>query len=166
MTNHSLRGAESAPRSTPVPYSPTLNTELLERVRQLILMRPGLHDQQVWIRNSREDTPARLISRWAESGEPCGTTACTAGWAAILGAPEHAYVYRARVFIGSRSFQVSRYAAHVLGLTVDQQCFLFWADASREAVLWALKWLPDHPDANGIELSKAWRAEQRSETNL
>lgn len=150
----------------PAPYRPKLNTELMERLRQLILMRPQLHDQQIWVHNAREGTPAALISRWAESGEPCKTTACVAGWAAILGAPKHAYVYRARVIIGSRKIPVSEYAAHVLGLTPDQQYFLFRGDASRDAVLWALKWLPDHPDANWLQLSRAWAAEQRGEVAL
>lgn len=147
-----------------VPYTPRLNTELLERVRQLILMRPSLHNQWVWVRNARKDVSAETISRRAESGEPCKTTACVAGWAAILGAPRHAYVYQACVITGGHAIPVSRYAGELLGLTIDQQCFLFQEDTSRDAVLWALKWLPDHPDADQAQLYTAWAAEQRDET--
>jgi hypothetical protein len=156
---------------SPVPYSqtpasgpacnPVLNIELMERVHQLIQMRPELHDQQTWGRTP-SDTPAGIISARAETGEFCGTTACVAGWAAILGAPENALIHDSAVIIGDQVFGVSIYAARLLGLSWDQQTWLFTAAATRERVLWTLKWLPDHPDAGTDELMQAWHAEMCS----
>lgn len=153
---------------SPVPYSQTpasgpacnrvLNIELMERVRQLIQMRPELHDQQTWGRTPR-DTPVGIISARAETGEFCGTTACAAGWAVVLGAPENALIHDAAVIIGGQEFGVSIYAARLLGLSWDQQTWLFTGAAARERVLWTLKWLPDHPDAGKDELMQAWIAE-------
>lgn len=153
---------------SPVPYSqtpasgpacnPVLNIELMERVRQLIQMRPELHAQETWGRTP-SNTPAGAISARAEKGEFCGTTACVAGWAAILGAPENALIHDSAVTIGGQEFGVSIYAAQLLGLSWDQQTWLFTAAATRERVLWTLKWLPDHPDAGTDELGQAWREE-------
>lgn len=164
MTNHSPRGAENAPRDTPVPYTPVrpgprqLNTELLERVRQIILMRPELHNQQTWGRTP-SDVPVGVTSARAETGEYCGTTACVAGWAAILSAPEDALMRDGCICVGANEFSISLYAARQLGLSWDQQTWLFPAEATRERVLWTLKWLPDHPDAGTPELWGAWKDE-------
>jgi hypothetical protein len=146
---------------SPVPYSPSpLNTALLERVRQLILMHPGLHDQGTWGQTMYGRRSLAKIAALAEVGSPCGTTACVAGWAAIFTAPEDAYLCDAYIYIGTKAHAISTYAGRQLGLTWAQQCWLFAGDASRDRVLWTLKWLPDHPDASDTDLAQAWYLEQ------
>lgn len=127
-----------------------MNVELMERVRQLILMRPELHDQQYWL-IARSSTSAAEMSRTAENGDICNTTACVAGWAAVLSAPPGVRILGTDVYLVNGTLvEIEDYAQKQLGLT-DEQCeFLFNSSSTREEVLQLLKWLPDHPDA-GID---------------
>ena len=75
--------------------------ELLIAVRNVIRDNPERHDQGTWIGNVWGDTkaPAATYRKYAMAPVPetpadtenpvCGTTACVAGWAVILGETNH-----------------------------------------------------------------------------
>ena len=133
-----------------------MNTELMERVRQLIMMRPELHEQSHWLGGSEFSAPIAPITQAAENGEPCGTTACVAGWAALFAAPTDSLIERdSCIEVDGMIRTVQMYAKEQLGLTDAQAGCLFTAENNRDDVLWMLKWLPDHPDATADEIMES-----------
>ena len=60
----------------------TINTELLERVFDLIRKDPAHWDQSGWIIGTQGEVDLSMIDK----GQPelCGTTCCIAGWAMLL----------------------------------------------------------------------------------
>lgn len=60
----------------------TINTELLERVFNIIRNDPKHWDQSTWISGTQGEVDLSMIDK----GQPelCGTTCCIAGWAMLL----------------------------------------------------------------------------------
>jgi hypothetical protein len=90
-----------------------INVELLEQVKQHILMEPRRLDMGLWSHNCDPDNP---------DNSPCGTTACIGGWAIILAGEKEG---------GWPGGQ----AARLLGLSKEQASLLFhvsyWPDEYR-----------------------------------
>lgn len=92
-----------------------MNTELMIKVRDHIVAHPEQHDQ----------------ATWAEKTE-CGTTACVAGWALILGSPVDAHIFDET---GSLPPTVAEDAQEILGLTYGQQGALFIGAITHEGAI-------------------------------
>ncbi len=58
-----------------------INTELLEKVMLHIDDHPEQHDQGMWVSMADDDERGVMNREWAWN---CGTTACFAGWTALL----------------------------------------------------------------------------------
>jgi hypothetical protein len=123
-----------------------LNTELAERIIGQILMEPERFDMGEWV--SETGTIGQLR-------ENCGTSACIAGWAAMLTLPLNARVggdRATRVFLCDGTDEpVSVAAERALGLEPDVADVLFTETGDDEAVV-ALKFLIGNPDATGDDL--------------
>jgi hypothetical protein len=136
-----------------------MNVTLMEEIRQQIMMYPGNHSQLSWAGGeslSRKVPVSKLLDL---GNHPCGTTVCVAGWAAILTAPKKAYVYDNYLWVGRKQYAIGDIAQKAMGLTSAQANWLFNPYRGQDAVLWALKWLPDHQDADAADLSVAWGEE-------
>jgi hypothetical protein len=153
-----------------------INTELMAKVRAIIEQHPSRHRQSSWVANvfnpSIYATTKPLTTEAlagvagtdmpAEAANPenpiCGTTACVAGWAAILAAPKGATIINmfdiaipagkitGRMVYDYRSIPI--YAQEKLGLTDIQAAWLFSGYRKRQEILAAMAWLPDHQDAS------------------
>ena len=146
-------------------------------VRKVIKKNKGKrHEQEHWIGlpESYDDwQPVETVAAYATQPVPampadpanpvCMTTACVAGWAAVLGSPPRTKIRR----VGSsdaildipgqdgspdRRTDLREAAIEALGIDPDQAEWLFNGNRTRKQVLGALKWLPDHPDATQREL--------------
>jgi hypothetical protein len=151
-----------------------INTELMAKVRAIIEQHPSRHRQASWVANafditmfrSTDPRPIEDLTGLAVTDMPdtpanredpiCGTTACVAGWAAILAAPKGALLNTFDIVIpgeivdGKQTYlhgSISAYAQDRLGLTDSQATWLFSGYRKREEILNALAWLPDHQDA-------------------
>ncbi len=143
------------------------NIELMGKVREIIADNPERHDQNIYHGNAFERSPtfdyfyhivpAEQAREWALRPIPeqpenqdliCGTTACVAGWAAILAAPAGSQ-------ITGRNLQepygpqvhIEDYARRHLGITHVQAAWLFHSRRSRDEVLRGIDYLLSHPDA-------------------
>lgn len=152
-------------------YTPPTRRELLTAVRDLVRDNPERHDQGHWIANrftSGYSLPRVRLERLRPyalapipevpldgSSPVCGTKACVAGWAVILGENPVALV-RDDEYIwlpgGARSIQDR--ARELLSLTGRQASWLFSACRSREEVLKGLDALIADPSADLEDLSK------------
>jgi hypothetical protein len=146
----------------------TINTDLMRRVAEVIRNNPERHSQTVWIEahivpfaptffqaaRAEEIAPYALRPLPEKPEDPdrpvCMTTACVAGWAAVLGAPPGTVFRNLSVTPpgGTRPTFIWNYARNLLGLTESQADWLFAPYRSREQILAALDYLPDHPEVN------------------
>jgi hypothetical protein len=100
---------------------------------QIITANQDRHDQYAWMSSSfftadTETVPAGVMRERA--GEWCGTTACVAGWAAVIAAPDEAVIefdsyYGLNVIVGEESMRIDDFARKALGLTGWQADYLF-----------------------------------------
>jgi hypothetical protein len=142
---------------------------LAAQVRDLIRDHPSRHRQSVLLTNPfmvMARTPVAHILPYALTDVPyepdddeypvCGTQGCVAGWAAILTAPEGAFVDECGLYEadGVKSSNVWEAAEKALGLDDDQAGYLFHADRTRDEMLAALDYLCSHPGATGTELAE------------
>ena len=122
-----------------------MNTELAERIIGQILMEPERFDMGEWV--SETGTIGQLR-------ENCGTSACIAGWAAMLTLPPEAQVTSMGctvVYSDGTIEPVSAAAERALWLEPDVADVLFSYPDDDEAVV-ALKFLIGNPDADGDDL--------------
>lgn len=89
------------------PFREGINVDLLLQVADHIREEPKRLDMSTW------------IQRWdpAAGGPPCGTSACIAGWAAMLAAND-------RSEYGGLP---AGYAAEKIGLTADEEKVIFYS---------------------------------------
>lgn len=104
---------------------PTRNTDLLHAIARQIEAQPETYDQSVWV-----------------SDTPCGTTACIAGWAALLSEGDIT-IDEDVVYMdgGRRQIDVHTYASSELGLDRHEAMWLFdghWRPAKHLTVSEAL----------------------------
>jgi hypothetical protein len=159
-----------------------IDTELMAKVRAIIEQHPSRHRQSSWVGNvftymfgNGKPRAAEELAGFATTDMPdepadpenpvCGTTACVAGWAAILAAPKGATIINmfdiaipARKITGRMAYDyrsIPTYAQEKLGLTDDQATWLFSGYRKREEILAAMAWLPDHQDASRKASRKA-----------
>ena len=142
-------------------------------VRKIIKKNKRRHDQDRWIGlpESYEESwhPLEAVAAYAMQAVPempedpanpiCMTTACVAGWAAVLGSPPGTQIRRTSSgdAILKIPGQVERpdmrqAAIDALGINTNQAEWLFNGSRKRKQVLAALKWLPDHQDATHTDL--------------
>src|SRR6266567_3851879 len=144
-----------------------MDTELMAKVRKVVADNPERHDQSVWISNVFNLYGASMATAgearaWAFQDVPdepmdddrpvCGTTGCVAGWVVILSAPKSAKLGPYMITTARGEYSIGAYAARKLGLKGDQQRYLFTSSRTRDEVLAALAYLPDHPRATLAEL--------------
>jgi hypothetical protein len=149
--------------------------ELKQQVYDLIRRHPDRHDQGTWVGSAFtgkfgtaavSKIRARLRRRKsvpATQQSPdglCGTTACVAGWGAILGSPPGAVIVvqgwdaweaSIRYPDGTEKY-IAEAAAELMELDDDQAEWLFRSDRSRTEVLAGLRLLIEHPDTLKDEL--------------
>jgi hypothetical protein len=152
-----------------------IDTELMAKVRAIIEQHPSRHRQSSWVGNvftymfgNGKPRAAEELAGFATTDMPdepadpenpvCGTTACVAGWAAILAAPKGATIINmfdiaipARKITGRMAYDyrsIPTYAQEKLGLTDDQATWLFSGYRKRQEILAAMAWLPDYQDAS------------------
>jgi len=117
-------------------------------VAKIIRLTPKRWDQKAWFTSeANADTYVAVSSvRESLSSEPysCGTTACVAGWTAVVSSPANAKLNGSRITVPSSADfpsvdrYIESYAQGKLQLTSTQSHWLFYAQRSKEQVLWAL----------------------------
>ena len=118
-----------------------MNITLAEDIMGLILMHPEQLDMDLYV-DAEGDTVQELR-------DSCGTTACIAGWAALLTLPADVRVWDGNA--GGRS--ISEIGREALQLGEDVADVLFHDTVNDEAVP-ALKFLIGRPDATAGDLEK------------
>ncbi len=105
----------------------TINAELAARVLKQITEHPASHDQETWWWDAREWSviPATVEPK-------CGSVGCVAGWACALATEKPSE--RVDWWEGGRE---------VLGLSLDDACWLFSDNRSHGEVLVALAKMAD-----------------------
>lgn len=107
-------------------------------IRKIIENHPENWNQTTWYRYGYGITTVEIIRRELEEGT-CGSTACVAGWAAILVSPPNAtLVHGERVRIRKTDRYVRIIAQKALGLSNGEADWLFAAHRSKEEVMSAL----------------------------
>jgi hypothetical protein len=121
---------------------PALRTELYEGIRDGRLK----HYQGTWF----------MHALWGESVEAnrdhCGTTACAAGWTALLAAPADAVVRNAGIMLDGVSEDADDYAERALGLNTSGAWALFYRSTDEQALA-QLKFYAENPDAMELPAS-------------
>ncbi len=143
-------------------YVPPSPHDLLVAVHALIVEHPERHDQKNWIRNAFtsgvvSDSKMGELRQFAfkflpeepkdEDNPVCGTRACVAGWAVILGDDPGVKAYGSDL-VRLPDGTTERYsvrAAKLLGLTYDQSAYLFSSDRTRSEVIEGLSRLIEDP---------------------
>ena len=149
-------------------YTPPAPHDLLIQVRDVILNNPERHNQGSWITNEFSYHVPRvelgILRRFAakllpevpedEDDPICGTQACVAGWAVILGDDPTARIFDTTAVTETDGTKVEfgYRARDLLGLDSIQAHWLFAADRTRDEVLDALNALIDNPATNLTEL--------------
>lgn len=134
--------------------------EVAAEAASLIRLRPERHDQTVWLDFGRNDDPDHecempvgeiVASLYAEEGS-CGTTACVAGWVAILTAPWGSYITDSGsvVWPDGSLHSIELAGQGGLGLGYDAAHWLFAGDRERAEVLTALDRLAKGERIRGI----------------
>jgi hypothetical protein len=95
-----------------------MNVELLQRVKAHILEDPNRYDQWIWIVDGL--VPGEKLVPAGRIVPECGTVACIAGWAIILGNP-----HSNTDLPGSWSFFIEHKATELLGISDSQASMLF-----------------------------------------
>ena len=104
-----------------------------------------LWDQETWAGipgESLEETAGTLRERLEDAGTGCGTTACIAGWASILTAPEGSVIYHDSGLVrppGGILLYPQDVATPALGLSAWQAEWLFRASRTLDQVTAALE---------------------------
>jgi hypothetical protein len=124
---------------------------LIDAVLDIVENHPELHDQSLWVDGLREAL---------EGGtEPdCGTTACVAGWAAILSAPAGSRIESTgHVLLAGEdiSRDVEEYAVEALGISESGGVWLFSQLRTRDEITVSLRYLKAYPEAGYDELDGA-----------
>ena len=129
----------------------TYNDRLADEIIGIITTTPERHNNSDWLTVTSIYSPA-------EARADCRTTACVAGWAAILTAREEWRLDCVGLFApdGRRVRRYYEFGRDALGITNDQAEWLFNAERAQEEILWGLKWLRDHPDANERDLDSEY----------
>lgn len=136
--------------------------ELLAQVRRIVAEHPSRHMQTTWMAglfgavNNLTVDEARAYALTDLPEEPadperpvCGTTACVAGWLAILGSEPGTVIdsMTVRLPSGSRS-NIWNEAQRLAGLSDEQQSWLFSGFRTRTEVLDGLDALIEDPKAD------------------
>jgi hypothetical protein len=135
----------------------TTALKLRGKVRDVIRDHPERHDQSLWFSSSACGADPADVALWADRPVPhvavnpdapvCQTTACVAGWAAIMAAPKGSRLDRAGVIlIYGEYHEIGRVATDALELYLTDAGWLFAGDRSRDEVVAALDILADDPD--------------------
>jgi hypothetical protein len=153
---------------------------LIREIREIVASESGRHLQHSWISNrfylpQRQAWDIGQVRAYAHQPLPaaasdpdrpvCGTTACVAGWAAILVAPEGSFL---RAWSESIEFpdgtvqSVEGYARGVLELSAAQSDWLFYGARSRPEILRALDALLEDPAADFELLSDRFQPEEET----
>jgi putative RecB family exonuclease len=128
-----------------------LNVELANQALELAGKHPERFDMEDWYRG-----PQHVISGPESRVAPCGTTACYAGWVAILTVPDGTVIKDAGLYdtagdtIGTT---VEAWACDQLDISYEQGQALFYLDDLPQ-VEKAVKYLADNPDASNESI---WR---------
>lgn len=137
-----------------------MNVALAEEIMALILMEPEKLDMTLFV--ARLDRVVALgDDDYYDAGDlrdDCGTTACIAGWAALLTLPASARIRSGQIIeICGREQHIDVYAAAKLGISRELSQLLFYDVDDSEAVP-ALKFLIGNPDADAKDFRKFLQA--------
>lgn len=133
----------------------TLNLALLNRTLAFIEEHPTLHQQEWWSDN--EIVPSDVTEPITEAdviADPethvCGTTACFAGWATILGGYHQLRDGFAEVVVDETGRELHMEVAGqlVLGLTESQAYMMFGPFNTRARLAAMVAELNDNPDSD------------------
>lgn len=134
---------------------------LLTGVRDIVANNPERHQQETWLSNALgyvADMKVEEARAYISTGIPefpedparpvCGTTACLAGWIAIMAAPPGSIITSEYMHIpGQAADSIARYARKAAGLDEYQAAWLFDGDRYREEIIDALDQLIVDPEA-------------------
>jgi hypothetical protein len=103
------------------------------------------HQQSCWTSNAG----STLVSDILEN--PCGTSACAAGWASLVAAPAGTVLESTASlhFPDGEMRHVMDFGQEALGLERKSAVYLFGETGNEEARL-LLKWLAEHPESREI----------------
>lgn len=127
------------------------NKALIRKVRNIVKNHPDRHNQEVWytskfdarnlyrasVEKLRKYATKPLPAEQAMPDGYCGTTACVAGWAAILSAPRGTTLdgVEGLILPDGEGIDVQEYAAEQMGLDWDESDYLFHSARTREEIL-------------------------------
>jgi hypothetical protein len=138
------------------PLVPDLSASNPRAVAEVVLgtiRDKALHDQALWI-GWRTDTDEPAVGDLRGRPGECGTTACVAGWAALLTAPGNA-VYQPRSerirWPDGKTLTVLDAGRHALGLDGGDAAWLFSEHRTHGQVTAALESLADGKPMTRIE---------------
>jgi hypothetical protein len=128
-----------------------VDNKLADELIGVLSSRPDLHSQRLWM--SGFITP-RNFRKQLDYPDECGTTACLAGWVAALTCDAAFRLSPNFIILDDGNVKsYSYYARERLGLTHTQAAVLFRVCETTEEVIHGLKYLKDHPDADGVDLT-------------
>lgn len=154
---------------TDTQWVPLEGRDLILGVRDILDRNPGRHDQRTWLGNvfwdddlpSRSKVPADQIRAFmyqplplapddlSTAIPPCGSTGCAFGWAAILSAPQGAFISNGRVYLpGGTSWSITDWVIPRMGLTAEQGTYMFAPNRSTEQLIAILTALAEDIDAD------------------
>lgn len=108
---------------------PVPNVPLAARVLWHLIRHPETHDQNVWVKS---------LHGYASSLDQCGTVACAGGWTLLLAGYREIDDMDIQCIVdpdGNRiEDSLASIAQHLLGLSMDEGHFLFFAATNEMAV--------------------------------
>lgn len=117
--------------------------DVAAEVAAIIRLQPARHDQSLWFDgHDGEDgneviAVETVLAALYSDDDLCGSTACVAGWAAILAAAADTYIAEGSYLLPSYQ-PIESAGRRALGISHDEAMWLFNCRRSREQVLAAL----------------------------
>lgn len=130
--------------------------ELAKTIAEIV-RETGRWNQEFWWNGWFEgdaDEVGVIDARNSLNANACGTTACVAGWATILHAPEGSKIdFNDNVVLpNGREIFADRYGREALGLSQDQAEYLFSAVREKAQVLYVLDAIAEGRDWSRAEV--------------
>jgi hypothetical protein len=132
-----------------------MNNDIADLAITAITDHPHSHNQHAWLRHTGCWPIGITVLRQDLEKSSCGTTACLAGWVAVLTASQDTCFYNGAGIVmvesGGVAAGIAAYAAGKLEITPEQADMLF-LKLSNDEVVPGLKYLKDHPDATARDI--------------
>lgn len=144
---------------------PDINREMMLRVADFLEAHPERHYQKDWIRDFPHDAEYLRPSEILDPASP--VRGCTAGLTTALALSEEHLIGRYHVLApDGRAPHFCQVAQTALGVDDKQASWLFSAVSTPDEIIWALRWLPDHPDATYDDLAVSYGEHRESQREI